>query len=146
MTATCFDPFADLKACAKANAAALINDSNRDLAHTIEQAAYIARLELALAAKRAKLRTKSAELAKLKALDETGEIPDDCMYSHEFNGIEYTTSTFDPQDEDAEELRIFIAGREVTRIVSDSFKRVADSAHHAAIAAQVSRYFSRRAA
>lgn len=109
-------------------------------------ATYAARLELHCQANASRMARLEAKLKKLEAADETGDLEPTDLYSHEFNGIEYLTTTIDPKDEECEDLRIFVNGREVTSIVSDSFKRVADSAHWVAFDAHVKRLFVVKAA
>lgn len=89
-------------------------------------ATYAARLELHCNATASRLRTAEKRLEKIAEADETSKIDQSGLFSHELDGVEYLT-TSEGTDEDC--VRIFVGGVEVTQIVADSFKSLAESAH-----------------
>jgi len=89
-------------------------------------ATYATRLELHCQANASRMARLEAKLKKLEEADETGKLDQDGLYSHEYDGVEYLT-TSEGTDEDC--VRVFVGGVEVTEIVSDSFMSVAESAH-----------------
>lgn len=89
-------------------------------------AKYAARLELHCVATASRLRTAEKRLEKIAEADETSKLDQSGLFSHELDGVEYLT-TSEGTDDDG--VRIFVGGVEVTEIVADSFKSVAESAH-----------------
>lgn len=89
-------------------------------------ATYAARLELHCVATASRLRTAEKRLKEIADADETSKLDQSRIFSGNFNGIEYQT-TSEGADDDC--VRIFVGGIEVTQIVDDSFKSVAESAH-----------------
>lgn len=89
-------------------------------------ATFATRVELHCTATASRLATAEKRLKKIADDDQTSKLNQSGVFSHELDGVEYQT-TSEGADEDC--VRIFIGGVEVTEIVSDSFKSVADSAH-----------------
>lgn len=89
-------------------------------------ATYAARLELHCVATASRLRTAEKRLKSIADADDTSKLDQDSLFAHEFDGVEYLT-TSEGVGEDC--VRIFIGGVEVTEVVSQSFMDVAESAH-----------------
>lgn len=89
-------------------------------------AIYATRVELHCTATASRLADAEKRLKAIADADETSKLNQNCIFSHELDGVEYLT-TSEGTDEDC--VRIFIGGVEVTEIVSQSFMDVAESAH-----------------
>lgn len=89
-------------------------------------AIYATRVELHCTATASRLATAEKRLTAIAEADETSKLDQDGVFSHELDGVEYLT-TSEGADDDG--VRIFGGGVDVTEIVADSFKSVAESAH-----------------
>lgn len=89
-------------------------------------ATYATRVELHCTATASRLADAEKRLKAIADADETSKLDQNCIFSHELDGVEYLT-TSEGADDDG--VRIFVGGVEVTEIVADSFKSLAESAH-----------------
>ena len=87
-------------------------------------ASYAARLELHCTATASRLAKSERKLQAIMDASATSKLDPDCLFGHTYNDVEYQT-TADSDDY----VSVFIGGVDVTDVIDDRFKSVAESAH-----------------
>jgi hypothetical protein len=87
-------------------------------------ATYATRVELHCQATASRLASAEKRLKKIADADATSKLDPDCVFGHTYNDVEYQT-TADSDDY----VSVFVGGVDVTDVIGDRFKSVAESAH-----------------